>query len=177
MDRHRYGRRLIFALAAVALLAASISCRADGFVFAVESPKFTVRLPHVPSMEMAVHPEHAAHPQLRYLGSDGPYAVSVFTPAAAAGMTAAECASAILRSMASRKGVPPSAEMYKARLNETTFLAFYGEPLPGAVRLHAHILSGTGSHCIEVQVSKISESEDELEPWLNGFDKAVIELR
>lgn len=177
MAQYRCGRRVLFALATVFLLAASISCRADGFVFAVESPNFTVRLPHVPSMSMAVHPKYATQPHLRYLGSEGPYAVSVFTPAAAAGMSAAECASAILRSMASRKGVPPPAEMYKARLNDTTFLAIYGEPLPGAVRLHAHVLSGTGTHCIEVQVSKISESEDELQPWLNGFDKAVIELR
>ena len=95
--------------AAMLLLAATPAVRAADFAFEVASPKFRVTIPGIPPMKMGVHPLNAKQPHLRFLGTEGPYTISVFTPAAAAGMTALECASAIAKTFASRSGPPPSS--------------------------------------------------------------------
>lgn len=163
-------------LATVLILFGSLDCRADGFEFSVDSPRFRVSLPSVPAMKMEEHPLHATQPHIRYLGSEGPYTVSVITPVAAAGMTPLECASATVRSMAVRQGVPKGVKMYKTRVNENTYLAIYSAPLDGVVRLNAHVLSAVGgTHCIEVHVSKMSDSDGDSAGWIEGFEKANIE--
>lgn len=161
----------------VLILFGSVNCRAENFVFEVHSPTFKISLPNMPPMRMDVHPMHASQPHLRFLGSEGPYTVSVITPASAAGMTALECAASTVRSLGARPGVPQSSQIYRARINDNTFVAIYASPLGGVVRLNAHVLSAVGgTHCIEVHASKISTSEDDLAPWFEGFAKANIAL-
>jgi len=163
---------------ALAALLASLPGLAADFAFEVDGPKFRVTLPGIPPMKMATHPLNASQPHLRYLGSDGPYTVSVITPTAAAGMSALECASATVRTMAARPGVPPSAEMYKARLDDNTYVAIYAAEIEGIVQLHAHVLSAAGgTHCVEVHASRMSASPEDLEPWVKGFDGARIVSR
>lgn len=158
------------------ILFGSFSCRAEEFAFEVASPKFKVSIPGIPQLKMDVHPRNASQPQLRFLGSAGPYTVSVFTPSAAAGMTPLECASATARTLAARPGVPPPAEVYKTRLNSNTFLAFYASTSGGTVQLHAHLLSAAGgTHCIEVHATRTSILEDDLAEWLKDLEKARIE--
>ena len=157
-------------------LAVSLSCRAEDFALQVASPKFKVSIPGVPQLKMDVHPKHASQPHLRYLGAEGEFTVSVFTPAAAAGMTPLECAAATVRTLAGRPGVPPPADVYKARLNGTTFIAAYTVPHAGTVQLHAHLLSAAGgTHCIEVHTMRILLVEEDIAPWLNTLQKASIE--
>ena len=157
------------------VLSASLSCRAEGFAFEVASPKFKVAIPGIPQMKMEVHPGNASQPQLRFLGSEGPYTVAVFAPAAVAGMTPLECASAITRSLAARPGTPPSSQILKSRLDDSTFVAIYAAPLGGGVQLHAHILSAvSGTHCVEVHATRISIEEDDLSSWITGLEKASI---
>lgn len=154
----------------------SFNCRADDFVFEVNSPKFKITMPNIPAMAMNTHPMHAAQPHLRFLGSKGPYTVSVITPTSAAGMTALECAASTLRSLRARPGVPQSSQVYRARINDDTFVAIYASALGGLVRLNAHVLSAVGgTHCIEVHASQMSASEDDLAPWIEGFAKANVE--
>jgi len=168
--------RTFLAWGTALILFGSFNCWADEFVFEVNSPKFKITIPNMPPMRMDIHPMNASHPHLRFLGSDGPYAVSVITPAAAAGMTALECASSTVRSLKARPGVPQSSQIYRARINDNTFVAIYASPLGGVVQLNAHVLSGVGgTHCIEVHASKMSTSDDDLAPWLEGFSKASIE--
>jgi len=159
------------------MLLGSFNCWADEFVFEVESPRFKITMPNMPPMKMEAHPMNASQPHLRFLGSNGPHTVSIFTPAAAAGMTARDCASATVRTLGARPGVPQSSDIYKARINDHTFAAIYASSLGGMVQLNAHVLSAVGgTHCIEVHASKISSSDDDLAPWFEGFTKANIEL-
>lgn len=163
---------------ALSLLLGSSPARADDFVFEMASPGFKVTLPSIPRMKMETHPLHASQPHLRYLGAEGPYTVSVITPTAAAGMTALECASSTVRSMAARPGFPPPEQVLKTRLDDHTFAAMYATPLGGAVQLHAHFLSAAGgTHCVEVHASKVSTSVEDVDPWFKGFDAARIEPR
>lgn len=160
------------------LLLASAVTRAGDFVVEVDAPGFRVTLPEVLRMKMGVHPLHASKPHLRLLGNEGPYTVSVMTPAAEAGMSALECASATLGSIAQRPGVPPRGQIYKVRLNERTFAAIYAVPLPSAMQLNAHLMSaGGGTHCIEVHATRISTSSEDVDGWFKAFEKADISPR
>lgn len=170
--------RLLALCCALPLLLGSPPGRADDFVFEVASPKFKVTLPGIPRMQMQTHPLNASQPHLRYLGSAGAYTVSVITPTAAAGMTALECASSTVRSMAARPGFPPPDQVLKTRLDDNTFAAMYAAPLGNLVQLHAHFLSAAGgTHCVEVHASKVSDSVDDVDPWFKGFSAARIESR
>lgn len=163
-------------LGAGLLLCASLSCRAEGFLFDVDSPGFRITMPAIPQLRMELHPKNASQPHLRYLGSAEPYTVAVFTPTAAEGMTPLECAGAIARMLAARSGTPPPSQVLKTRLDNNTFVAIYAAPLPPGVQLNAHILSAAGGrHCIEVHVTKMSIDEEDLASWFTEIEKASIE--
>jgi len=167
--------RFLLPACAAALLAAGAPARADDFAFEVDAPKFRVSLPGVPPMKMAPHPLHGKQPHLRYLGSQGLFTVQIYTPTAQAGMTALECASATVRAMAARPGVPPPEQVLKTRLDENTYAAMYTSPLGGAVQLNAHILSaGAGGYCIEVHASKMSDAPEDIAPWFKSLEGARI---
>jgi TPR repeat protein len=145
----------------------------DHFVFELADPKFSVTIPHIPAIKMAVHPGHDSKPHLRYLGSQGPYTVSILTPTADAGMTARECAQSEFKHLASTPGAPKDDKIYKARINDNTFVAIYATPVEGAVMLQAFLVSAAGgTHCVQVHASKMSTSKDDFEPWFKGFGKA-----
>ena len=162
-------------LGVVLLSYASLSCRAEGFLFEVDSPRFRITIPGVPQMRMEVHPNNASQPHLRFLGSAEPYTVAVFTPTAAEGMTPLECAGAVARTLAARPVTPPSSQVLKARLDNNTFVALYAVSLGVGVQLHAHILSAAGgTHCVEVHATRVSIDEEDLAAWFTDIEKASI---
>ncbi len=118
------------------------------------------------------------HPHLRFLGTRGAYTVAVMTPRAAAGMSALECASAILRTLGKRPNVPPPAEQYRAQLDEHTYVVMYAAQLPELLQLNAHFLSAAaGTHCVEVHATKFAASPQEVDDWFKSFGGARIEPR
>lgn len=168
--------RALQILGTIVLLYASLSCRADGFAFEVDSPRFRITIPGIPQLRMAVHPQNASQPHLRYLGSAEPYTVAVYTPTAAEGMTPLECAAAVARTLAARPGTPPPSQVLKARLGNNTFVAMYAVALSVGVQLNAHILSAVGGrNCIEVHATKVSIDEEDLASWVAELEKASIE--
>jgi len=157
---------------------ASLPAAAGEFAFELDAPKFSITIPDIPPIAMQPHPMQGTHPHLRFLGADGAYSVSVITPSAAAGMGALECATAILRSLPARPNVPAADEIYRARLDDNTYIALYAVQLPGFLQLNAHFMSAAaGKHCIEVHASKIATTQDDIAPWFKGFGKAKIEIR
>jgi hypothetical protein len=166
------GARLAFVLAVLAAPHAG----AANFVFAVTAPKFRITIPGIPPIAMKPHPMHGTHPHLRFLGAEGAYSISVITASAAPGMSALECASAILRTLDSRPNVPPAEDLYRARLDDNTYVVIYAAHLPGFLQLNAHFLSAAaGTHCVEVHASKIAASPQDIDPWFKSFGKARIE--
>lgn len=161
----------IFAL----LLLISVVCQAEGYEFEVLSPKFKVTIPNLPEIKMEEHPMHGTQPHLRYMGSTAPYTISILTPTADKEMTALDCAGSTIQRLPNRPGVPELSSIYKARLDDTTFIALYAIPFEGFVQFNAHILSGTSGYCIEVHASRISTSKDDVDAWFGGFTKAHIE--
>lgn len=170
--------RFLAALAFVLALLAGPQAGAQGFEFEATAPDFRVTIPGIPPIKMGPHPMQGTHPHLRYMGGEGAYTISIVTPSAERGMTALQCAGATVRSLASRPNVPPSDELYKARLDDTTFIAIYAAQMPGFLQLHAHLLSAAaGTHCIEVHVSRIATSMEDVAPWFSGFGEARIGAR
>lgn len=169
--------RTIIALGISALsFVASHNCLAEEFAFQVKEPNFSVKIPSIPQMKMDIHPMHAAKAHLRHLGSEGPFSVSIMTPTADPGMTAIDCASSTVKSLGARPGVPAPSQVYKARINDRTFVAIYASPNDGFMQLHAHLMSAASDgHCIEVHASKVATSKDDIEPWFKGFNGADIE--
>lgn len=153
----------------------SAICQAEGYEFEVTSPKFKVTIPNLPQMKMEEHPMHATQPYLRFIGSEVPYTISILTPTADKGMTALDCASSTIQQLPKRPGVPELNSIYKARLDDTTFIALYAIPFEGFVQFNAHILSGTNGYCIEAHASRISTSKDDVDAWFGGFSNAHIE--
>lgn len=169
-------KRALQVLGTLLLGCAGLACRADGFAFEVDSPRFKISIPGIPQMKMEVHPKNVSQPHLRFLGSAEPYTVAVFTPTAAEGMTPLECAGAIVRTLAARPGTPPPSQVFKARLDNNTFVAMYAVSLVLGVQLHAHILSAVGGrYCIEVHATKMSIDEEDLATWVTELEKASIE--
>jgi hypothetical protein len=164
--------------AAAVLCAVHVPAHAEGFSFEVSDPDFKVSIPAVPKLEMNVHPEHGDKPHYRYLGSDGPFSVTILTPKSDPEMSVEQCAEAIYTALADRPGVPEPDKIYRARMDESTFVAIYATVLPGFVLLHAHFLSaGRGDYCIEVHASKSSTSRDDAQEWFTALSGAKIELR
>jgi hypothetical protein len=130
----------------------------------------------VSASNSAPHPLRHTHPHLRHRGTKGAYTLSVITPRAAAGMTARECASAILRTLAERPNVPPAAELIRERLDDSTYVVMYAAQLPGFLQLNAHFLSAAaGTHCVEVHAAKMATSLEDVDPWFKAFSEARIE--
>ena len=175
--REREMKRMSIPLG-LALLLLGPLCEADELVFDVTSPSITITVPNVPQMKMEPHPLNKTQPHLRLMGFEGPYTVSVLTPTADPGMTPSDCAGSIIASLSQRPGAPQQSQIYKARINDRTFLAIYALPAPKAVQLHAHLVSAAGgTHCVDVHVSKISTSQDDLKPWFKNWEKANIDAK
>ena len=155
-------------------------CREAGggkyFVHESTDPKFRISIPNLPPIRLAVHPSQKLQPHLRFMGTDGPYNVSILTPTADAGMTARECAISGIKNLAGGPGSPGMDNIYRAQIDDNTFIAQYAMPAPGGAILQAHLFSAAGgTHCVQVHVSKASASKSDIEPWFKGFGKAKFE--
>ena len=138
-------------------------------------PPFKAVLPGIPSMAMMPHPLREGRPHLRLLGTSGPYTVSVLVPTADAGMGALECASSTIRELPRRPGVPEPDSIYRAKLDDQTYIAIYAARPPAPMLLHAHVISAAaGSHCVEIHASKVVSSREDIESWFKGFGSTRI---
>ena len=154
------------------------AARAEPFAFDVDEPGFRVTIPSVPAMAMEVHPEHEDQPHMRYVGSEGRFSVAIMTPESDPGMSVTDCAEAIYATLPTRPDVPAPDKIYRAKLDDSTFVAIYATVLPGFVLLHAHLLSASkDDHCIEVHASMSTTSREDASAWFEGFTGAKIEAR
>jgi hypothetical protein len=164
-------------LAALALLAAPLLAQAE-FRYEMTEPPFRVVVPSLPAISMELHPEAAKGAHLRRLGSEGPYTVSILTPTSSPGMSPTDCANVMFAELPKRPGVPRQEQVYKARLDENTYIAIYGTQQPTGVLLQAHLVSAVrGTHCVEVHAGRAASTEQEARQWFASFRGARIEPR
>jgi hypothetical protein len=161
-----------------ALLAAPLAAHAE-FSVEVDAPAVRVVIPGLPQLKMDAHPSRAERPNLRLLGLDGPYLVTLNTPHADAGMLPQQCANIIAAALARRPGAPAQENITRTRLDPNTYAAMYVVPKKGGqVQLNAHLISaGGGTHCVELHVAMVARSKDEAQGWFGKFAGARIEAK
>jgi hypothetical protein len=167
-------RNIVISAGLATLCLTKIAIAAD-FTFDIESPKARVTLPKVPELKLEPHPLSAKQPHLKLLGSSDDWTVSVLAPTADQGMTPADCATSVIGALSKRPRAPTLDKIFRARIDEKNFIALYPAPIAGGVMLHAHLVSAAPGHCIEVHVSKVVKSEQEIKPWFSGWGTARIE--
>lgn len=166
-------------LACAALAAACSTLAHAEFTLDVDAPHFRVIAPNLPPVKMAEHPSHKQHPNLRLIGVDGPYLLTVNTPDADKGMTAQDCANVIAGALPRRPGAPPQEHIVKRKLDANTFAAMYVVPKNGGqMQMNAHLITAAGGdHCVEFHAAKITDRQEEIAGWLKSFEGARIEVK
>lgn len=160
-------------------VAAAAAAAGKHFSFDMGEPRLRVVVPDLPPIEMGPHPNAGAQPHARFMGSAKPaYTVSVLMPTADPGMTAADCARSISRSLASRYGLKRD-DVGMHQTSDSTYVMLFPVSVGPLTQLKAYLMSGYGgSHCVEVHISRlVSERarESELAGWYQGFREARIE--
>jgi hypothetical protein len=141
----------------------------------MSEPKVRIVIPGMHGIDMDVHPMNEHKPVFRLRGSSDTTVVSVITPKISTEVSPMSCATAIANGVLAQRNITRD-QIFLGRTNERTFLIIYGLPLEESVLLNTHIVSSDEStQCIEAQVSKISTSESDIEPWFNGFAESSIE--
>jgi hypothetical protein len=164
------------AVLCAALLATPFAALAE-FSVEVDAPAVRVVIPALPQVKMETHPSHGEHANLRLLGIDGPYMVTLNTPDADAGMKPQQCANIIATALSKRPGGPGRESITRTRLNPDTYAAMYVVPRRGGqMQLNAHLISaGGGTHCVELHVATLARSPDEAQAWFRKLAGARIE--
>lgn len=158
-------------------LAASSVAHAE-FTLDVADPHIRVIVPSMPPVKMDPHPGHKEHVNLRLMGIEGPWLVTLNTPDKDPDMKPQDCAQAIASALPKRPGVPPQDQIYKNKLDANTFIAAYVAPRKaGQMQLNAHLITASGKYCVEFHAAKVTDSMEEAKAWYKSFKGAKIELK
>ena len=141
----------------------------------MSDPKVRITIPGMPEIDMAVHPMNEQKPAFRLRGTSGTTSVSIITQKIDTPITPMACATAVAELVLSQS-TATREQMFLGRADKNTFLIIYGLAMENSVLLNTHIISSDEAvQCIEAQVSKISTSDADIEPWFNGFGESKIE--
>jgi hypothetical protein len=165
--------RSLFALS----LMLGASAGAAAFDASVTDPDLTITVPALPSIALAPQPAPQARTAKLLSGSDGTHAVAVAIEPAAKEVSTRECAGTFLRTLVQRAGMPSRDNIYRAPLDERTFLVIYlldGKPKQV---LHAHLLAAASAHCVDAHFSRDLRSGEDIDDWRKAFAGAAIEAR
>lgn len=153
----------------------SVCAGASAFELKAVSPDFTVSVPNLPAIRLDARATANPDISTEMAGEDGTYKVTLLVTKVQKATTTRVCAGHFLRSLVARKGMPDKDSIYRAPLDENTFLVLYILGKAGKRQLHAHLLSAASTtHCIEAHISRERrESEDE-DNWRRSFAGAHI---
>ncbi len=144
------------------------------YEFKVDNPKIKISIPKFPTIKMNPHPMRSAQPHLLYAGESDKFTITIMAPTADAGMTAEECATSKVKSKISQYSLKDSQyAIYK--MNETTILFEYLVKTSTLKQVNAHLLSSyKGTHCIDVHISCIYNSDKDVDDLHKSFEGASI---
>lgn len=155
-----------------ALLAAACG-GAGAFDLTVREPAFTLSVPDLPDFRL--EPAAAEGADRLLAGRDGALQATVALTRAAAEASTRLCAGGFLRALVARKGMPDRDSIYRAPLNETTFVVLYllGDEPERSV--HAHVLAAVGgSHCAEAHFWRPLTDGEDIDAWRQRFMRASV---
>jgi hypothetical protein len=160
----------------VLAIAAMLCGSAGAFEQKVASPDFTVTVPNLPAIPLVAQASSDPRVSSAMAGQDGTYTVTLLVTKAEKETTTRACASAFLRVLVARPGMPDRDNIYRAPLDGSTFLVLYLLEAEGHQRLHAHLLSSaSATHCVEVHFSKARRDGEDDESWRKSFIGSHVE--
>jgi hypothetical protein len=141
----------------------------------VTEPGFTVSIPDLASFELSLHPNASRQPTAKLMGSstDG-VSLSVLTPTADPGTTAAQCASWLAGSVVSRFA-PNLDALQVVKAGDNAWVLLFPFEVATVKQLKAYVVSGNGKgHCLEVHISRTMPTDAQRQQWLSGFRKVTV---
>lgn len=161
-------------LATIALITVNVA--ANAFELTVSGPDFTVIVPNLPSIHLVAQTPETPDVTRAMAGEDEIYQVSLVVGRAERETTARGCAGSFLRLLVARPGMPDRDSIYRAPLDEDTFLVLYILGAPENRRLHAHLVSSVNArNCVEVHFSKALGAGEDEDNWRKSFLGAHIQ--
>ena len=157
----------------IALL--TLPSAAVSFEISVTDPAFAVAVPGLPDVRL--EPQAVVSPRVVRLlaGGNGGHEVSVAVTTADAGASPRACASSLLHTLVGRPGMPDRDSIYRAPLDQETFLVLYRLGTASERQLHAHLFSAASAHhCVEVHVSRPERPGEEIDEWRKTFATSHI---
>jgi len=167
------------AMARLKLLAAAALFGTSALAFAFEAsvpePGFTLSVPALPVIQITEQPTSSPAASRHFVGADGAYSVSLDVARAERSITTRECAGSLLRSLIARPGMPARDSIYRAPLNERTFLVIYVLDGQAGPVLHAHLLAAAAAtHCIDAHFSRAKRTGEDEDDWRKAFLNASV---
>ena len=159
--------------AAVVLLAAASFAQA--FEQKVSNPDFLVSVPGLPAIAMSAEPVGDAGGSRTLNGADDRHKVALTVTRAGREVNANACAATFVRQLVKRPGMPDKDGIYRAPLDNSTFLVLYVLSEGTGRLLHAHLLSAVAAtHCIDAHFTKALRSGEDEDAWRESFVGARV---
>jgi hypothetical protein len=150
----------------------ALACAFDA---SIDEPGFTISVPALPAIALAEPRAAPAQATRQLTGGDGTYSIALAIQRADKAISTRECAGSFLRALVARPGMPARDSIYRAPLNERTFLVIYLLDAQGVQTLHAHLLASAAStHCIEAHFSRAKRTGEDDDDWRKSFAGASI---
>ena len=143
---------------------------AQGLEIRLPDPAFVVSVPDLAPFPLGPHPNAGRQASAKLFGSapDG-VSLSVLTPTADAGTTAAQCASWLAGTVLSRYA-PDLDRLQIVKAGDNAWVLLFPLEIGPLAQLKAYVVSGNGrGHCLEVHISRSQPSKEQQAQWFAGF--------
>lgn len=143
---------------------------AGAFEVALKEPVLTLAVPALPAMTLDIQASPPAGATLAMAGSGAGYSVTLRLTPSPADASPRTCAGSFLRALVARPGMPSRDNIYRAPLDEATFLVIYRLGDEPARMLHAHLLSSAaGPRCVEAHFARAATAGEDEDNWRKTF--------
>jgi len=143
---------------------------ANAFELKIARSDFTVTVPNLPPIRLEARITSDPNVSSAMAGEDGIYKVTLVVTKAGKETTTRACAGVFLRALVARPGMPDRDNIYRAALDENTFLVLYILGVGAQQELHAHLLSSAGAtDCMEAHFSRARRDGEDEDDWRKSF--------
>jgi len=161
-------------LVVLALLTA-VPCIASAFELRLSQPELNLSVPGVPAAELHEEAGQSASAKRSLTGVASNFAIEVELLAQTGQVSPRVCAGSLLRVLVAQPGMPNRDSIYRAPLDEFTFLVIYALGEGQARKLHAHIISAAGStHCANAHFVRPASPGEDIDEWRTTFTSARV---
>ncbi len=156
-------------------LLAAVPVAASCFELALSQPEFHLSVPGLPAAELHEDTHPSVVPKRVLTGAVGKLDIELELSAQASQASPRTCAGSLLRALVAKPGMPNRDSIYRAPLDESTFLVIYALGEGPTQRLHAHVISSAGpTHCANAHFVRPALPGEDIDDWRTTFTSARV---